>query len=121
MLLFIYTTQKEMRYDRRLRLYPHSTPDVLGVGSTWNSCGFCDVVGFMTHANRLIGTRRYESERALVYEAWLTASAVKLKEVKTVDDMRRIDDADKMINWFEKRYDIEWEDALKEIAKGMRR
>lgn len=75
----------------------------------------------MTHANRLIGTRRYESERALVYEAWLTAGAAKLKDVRTPDDMRRIDNADKRIASFEKDHSITWEDALKQIAKEMRR
>lgn len=79
------------------------------------------VGGEMTHADKITNRRQYESERALVYDLWLTGSAAKLKDVKTPVDRQAIANAARVVDWFEERYNIDWEDALKEIAKGLRR
>lgn len=74
----------------------------------------------MTHADKITNRRRYESERALVYEAWLDGSAAKLKDVKTAGDYKAIDDAARMVDWFEERYNMDWSDVLREMARVRR-
>lgn len=74
----------------------------------------------MTHADKITNRRQYESERTLAYDMWLDGLAAKNRGGKTRADREAIDNAARVVDWFEEKYDCEWADVLKEITDKLR-
>lgn len=66
----------------------------------------------MSHRQRLDRQREFERELEFALEYYRAGEMAKRKERPTFDDKSAVITANRVVSWFEDKYEVEWESVL---------